>query len=674
MMHGRMHGPRGGFPGGPRKPPEHAGRTYLRLLGFARPYRLWILLILALSLFTAFVGVFPHQVIGVAINHLTGIANSRETQDHNAPPGRPDSVKPPSSQLPLTPYVNRLTRYASRKWPLLGDPEHAIFYVLGATFLILFIISHGFGIVQGITMAYVGQSLVFDMRNEVYRHLQKLSVRYFEDNPTGDTMSRVVNDVNSLQQVIVGPVVGFLTDICRLVFLLYFCVIWDWQLTLLALVVTPVLVIVTRLFGSLMRANFRLLRERVGELNALLQDNISGICIIKAFGREKHEHKRFRDKNRDNFAVQFRVARLFTLMGPSIHLIDQFGTILVLCVGGIKVLQGEIEIGVFVVFYQYLRMVYQPVTGLTRFYNHIQQALASSERVFALLDTEPEVKDFPDATTIGRIRGKVEFRKVSFSYTNGIKVLHDVTVQAQPGEMIAFVGPSGAGKSTLTSLLLRFYDPTAGKVLIDDTDIRDVTMVSLRSQMGLVQQSPFLFNDTVKANIAYGRLGALDADIVAAAKAANAQEFIEELPDKYDTLVGERGVKLSGGQRQRLSIARAVLADPRILILDEATSSVDSEMEVLIQEAIYRLAKNRTTFVIAHRLSTVQNADAIYVLDKGRIVESGTHVELAARNGLYRRLLTVQQKSSGSSPRSRPKPAVNDMIPDRNDEPEWFDE
>jgi subfamily B ATP-binding cassette protein MsbA len=312
--------------------------------------------------------------------------------------------------------------------------------------------------------------------------------------------------------------------------------------------------------------------------------------------------------------------------------------------------------------------MYGPITGLTRFYNHIQQALASSERVFNLLDTEPEVKEAPDAEELEQVRGEVVLRGVSFSYGDGPLVLSDIDVHARPGEMVAFVGPSGAGKTTLTNLLLRFYDPKAGQVLVDGKDVRTLKLSSLRSRIALVQQDPFLFNDSVEANIAYGRLDAGEADVVAAARAANAHEFIVDLPQQYDTVVGERGIKLSGGQRQRISIARAILADPRILILDEATSSVDTEMELLIQEAIDRVAENRTTFVIAHRLSTVRHADQIIVLDEGRIVESGTHDELISRNGLYQRLCAVQFQTG--SPRQRvpaysPQPVeVTDDLPE----------
>lgn len=625
----------------------HVKQTYFRLLRYARPYLPWVALVIVLAMFTAFVGILPQQIIGVAVNELVSVVRPQESSSPEVTPRATERARRPPSQIPLTPYVERAAEYVSTRWLPLGNSDYVTFYVLAGTFLALFLLSNGITIVQGLCMAYLGQSLIYDMRNQVYAHVQKLSLSYFEEQQTGDVMSRVVNDVNSLSQVIVGPVVGFLTDVARLFFLLYFCFLWDWQLTTMALLVAPILMLTTYFFGGLLRKSFRIQRLKIGELNGLLQDNISGIRVIMGFAREEHEGQRFREKNRENYAINFRLAKLFTLFRPIIGVLNQIGTILVLCVGGIKVLQGDMDIGMFVVFFEYLRMIYGPITGLTRFYNHIQQALASSERVFELLDTEPAIQEKPDAVALDRLEGQVAFHDVSFDYGNGIPVLRNIDLEVKPGEMIAFVGPSGAGKTTVTNLIPRFYDPSSGSLEIDGHDLRNVALKSLRSQMGIVQQDPFLFNDTVRNNIGYGRLGATEEEIIAAAKAANAHEFIVELPELYETVIGERGVKLSGGQRQRLSIARAILADPRILLLDEATSSVDTETEILIQRAIDNLVKNRTTFVIAHRLSTIQHADRIIVLDQGKMVEMGTHGELMAMNGLYTRLYEAQFDLNG---------------------------
>ena len=627
-------------------------KTYIRLLGYARPYLHLAAFVLLLSIATSLISVLPTQIMGVAIDEMRAADMLRsalertEGVDSGIPetriPTRTATAPRARKSLTITPAVRRATEYVSENWMPDRNPFVVTFYVLAAGFLILHFASVGISITSGFIMARLGQTLIFDMRNHVYQHLQKLSLRYFEDRKTGDIMSRVINDVNSLQDVMVGPVIGFIADIFRLCWILYFCLSWDWQLTVLSLLVGPLLVVSTIIFGKFMRKTFRLVRRKVGELNALLQDNLSGIRIIKGFAREEHEFDRFRQKNDENRMLNIRVARLMTAFGPSIRTLTQAGSLIVLLYGGIKVLRGEMTAGMFVVFFPYIHILYGPIMGLSRFYTHIQRALASVERVFEVLDTEPDIADKKNAIELSVIRGEVEFRDVCFSYSGDLEVLKDVSLKAYPGQMVAFVGPSGAGKTTAVNLVPRFYDPNKGDILVDGLNLKDVKLKSLRKQMGIVLQEPFLFNDTVKANIAYGKLGSTDEEIVEAAKAANAHDFIQELSQGYDTVIGERGVKLSGGQRQRVSIARAILANPRILILDEATSSVDTETELLIQDAIQRLVRDRTTFVIAHRLSTIHNADLIVVLDRGNVVEMGRHDGLLLNGGLYSRLHEVQ--------------------------------
>ena len=641
-----------------RKP--HVGSTYLRLLRYARPYWWRVVLILAIALIAALISTLPHQVIGVAVDEMRVLGNPQEDSippvDASDPATRPEK-RGAATRIPLAGPIRKAASFAHEKW-LSGYRRGPVtFLVLAITFLGIHVLGGIIGAAHHYIMAFVGQRLIYDMRNEVYAHLQRLSLTYFDDQRTGDVMSRVVNDVNSLDHVIVGPVIGLIRDMFRLGWVLYFCLTWDWKLTVLALLVAPLLMSFTLFFGRFLRKNFRELRTRIGALNAIANDNISGIRIIKGFSREEHEVERFGEKNLDVFQQNLKLARLFAFFRPVIEFLTNAGSAVVLFYGGYKVFNGEMTPGVFVVFFPYLGMLYGPVTGLSRFWNFIQRAVASVERVFEVLDTKPDIEDAPDAVEIPQVEGKVEFQGVHFSYDRGTEVLSGVDLTALPGQMIAFVGPSGAGKTTLTNLIPRFYDPTAGAIFVDGHDLRSVKVNSVRKHMAMVLQDPFLFNDTIKANIAYGKLGATDEEIVIAAKAANADEFIDELPDKLDTVVGERGIKLSGGQKQRISIARAILANPRVLILDEATSSVDTETEALIQDAIYRLVEHRTTFVIAHRLSTILHADLIAVMDKGRIIETGKHEELLAQGNLYSRLFEMQF-SDPSDRRMPPMPGA----------------
>src|SRR3990172_697843 len=619
--------------------------TYIRLLSYLRPYRHKVVIILILSAISAYIAVLPTQILGIAVDEIK-IADKylKNTQSelHSETSTIKTHAYEQKNSIPLSKPLLTASRYIYTHWFKSYNSTIVTLLFLAMSFIIIHAASGGIMLVHGFITSELGQRLIYDLRNQLYDHIQRLPLTYFENNKTGDIMSRLMNDVNSLEQAIVGPIITFITDMFKFGWIIYFCIKLDWQLTCIALIVCPFISLCTYNFGKRIRRVFRSLRDKTGELNSLIQDNISGIKVIAGFAKEAEELERFQKKNYENYNLYVRILRLVSTLRPVVDFTTEIGAVVVICLGGYKVLQGQLSAGTFVIFFPYLQMMYGPITGLTRFYNQVQRAIASTERVFEILDTPSELKDAPHAIDLPPVHGTVEFRHVNFMYTHGIEVLTDINITARPGQMIALVGPSGSGKTTLTKLIPRFYDPTKGEILIDEFNIKDVKLHSLRKQMAMVLQEPFLFNDTIKVNIAYARSDAPDKEIEKAAHAANAHDFIETLPNGYYSIIGERGVKLSGGQKQRIAIARAILANPRILILDEATSSVDTETEQLIQNAIYRLVKQRTTFVIAHRLSTILHADLIVVMDHGRIAETGLHHELLANGGLYKKLFEMQ--------------------------------
>ena len=499
---------------------------------------------------------------------------------------------------------------------------------------------------QSYLMNYVGESIVIDVRGIVYRKLMTLSTHFFDTNKLGTIMSYVTNDVAALQGAMVANSIEIITETSVLIGSVGAMVYLDWKLTLFTFCTFPVVLFFMDFFGKKIRKSGHRIQQATADITSILQETLAATRVVKSFVREPYEIARFDQQNKANFYANMKSAKLMGTLSPVIEFIAALGVTAIIWFGGRSVIGGDITAGSLVAFLVYAINISNPIKRIARVLGSIQKALAAAERVFYIMDLTDTIPQKPDAITLPSVEGNVEFRHVSFAYNKGETILHDVSFSAKPGQAIALVGPSGAGKSTVASLLPRFYDVTEGAIFVDGHDVRDVTLASLREQVGIVPQETNLFNDTVYNNILYGRLDATRDEVIAAAKAANADEFIQQLPKGYDTQLGDRGVNISGGQRQRISIARAILKNPRILILDEATSALDTESERIVQEALDRLMVGRTSFVIAHRLSTIQNAAKIMVLDKGSIVEEGTHQQLMAKHGLYAHLHDIQFKEN----------------------------